>query len=383
MSDDIQTQATVDIDPAIRGIRQLRQEYSALGVEIRKTNSASRDLQKSTKVDGLGKNAAKGAGAAAKVGGPAGGAIGSIGGNLGTDSVFGRIAVVASVIAVAGKLLSAAVRKTAEDAAETQRRVGTINQSLLAAWEKRGQQALAAAGNTQSRAHLLAAGGSGAVEDAQMLAESGFATSDQAYSGLTHIYGRLGRGKRGDNVASAAFDATAAGVPFDVAAQELTQNANALSDPATTELIVARLVKKYVGRVRGNPKDILDEAKSAIAADSVTQAGIETRGILARGNRSAEKNLIEVGAGAARKQVSEIANPEAAVMLNIYKENQKQTAILQASVDALRDARNEKTFLSHPISNTTLRFAEFFANQRLFKEARIQSEAIFRAKEYP
>lgn len=377
---DLHSQVTADLDPAVKGIRQLRMEYNALGIEIRKTNQASRDLQRMTNTGNKpDQRVRQGVQIASRVPG-ASSAIGAVGQGASMDGTFGRVAVAAGILLAGVRAHSAVISKITTDATETASRRRQIDDRMLAALAQRGAMATTAVAGIPDRQRLLA-GGANAPQIAQDIAQTGRVSTAQATAGVSQVFGRLGHTPKAYNTLTAAFEATLAGMPFDQAAAELLPSAQALGDDAQMEAIVGRIVKRWMGRVTGDPRAVLAAAQANVAGDAVTQRGIESAGVTARGRTIEEQHLLEQGSGPARKALGEMENPEAAALLQIHKENQKQTAALEAVVQEFRRRRDDKTFLSHPISNLTLQVGEFMAEQRLFRENRIQAETLFRAKE--
>lgn len=374
---DLQSKVGVDMDQAHREIRQLRQEFAALGVEIRKTNAAGRDMQRSLQVPkNNDRSAQKGFAAAGKVGGKVGAQFGVLSASE-SMGAFGRVAIAAAGAAALIQTGTAIIGKITEDTRDVATRRLAVEKDILSTAQKIQDQALAAAlSGTEARANLVAVGGEGAIGMRDRLVKAGVGTQQEVTQGLTTILGQLGTGLRAGDTIDAAVRAQGAGVPFAQAATELAPMGRALGDPATAEVIVGRLVKKHMGRVLGDPVQFLRQIEGRIAADPVVAAGRQASALNAQAGLVGETRIVTDAEAAGRRALATAVDPAAAAATARHLEDARAIQVLTEIRDEFRRRRDDKTFLSHPISNVILRLGEMIADQKLLKETRTQGQSM-------
>lgn len=263
-----------------------------------------------------------------KVGGPLGELAAKFGGGLGMEGGLSRIAVAATLVAVAMKAVSAVLTKQTRDAKDTAEAWQKMSEAIRDAEDKNQSASLSGLGAAGGRRKVRATGGEEGIEQLDLLVKGGVVSEDEGAGGLSAIYGRFGRTAQARAAVNTARALAATGVPFSHAAAELAKGGGDMTLPGVARQTAGQIFNDYYGAVQGGA-DNFNQAIQDTGGDQYLTAAARTQGVQAQ-TAAVRRGQVTAGEseGAARGELAAAKDPASAAVLKIFDAYQKEAALL-------------------------------------------------------
>lgn len=332
--------------------------------------------------EGLGRSIGQTSQALGKMGGPLGEIIGRLGGGAGMAGGLGKVAAGAALAGIALKAFNAIVDKnleSARDAVEVHLRMA---KAMEAAGEATKKLAAAGLGQAGARRSLLAAGGEGAVRDADAVEKDGIATAEEAAQGVASINNAFGRfGKRAGNRAPAlaiARDLAAGGMPFAQASAAVGEAQGDLNNPDVARRVKGSIFAKFSGVNGAHQGNLaLGLAQESIANDSLLKTSRANLGVRAQTADLEEGAAVAGGTAAARADLAAAAAPVATATSAGYQQSQEGVEVLRLIYEETKKQSRDQLLHSRTgVGYAAAKLAELKAEQAYLKAQRAAGRGL-------